>query len=243
MSRVYSDTVLPEDSGVSQDLNLGASGDNVTIPAGATLKTNKIADAGGNNVITSDGSGNLTVNAGMSGDFSLLTTNTFSGGSSSAFTTLIDSTYRLYKFVFIEVNPATNNVQFTFNGSIDGGSNYNVINTTTFFNTYRNMDGADGAMEYVAAGDLANGSGYQELCRNVGSEADESVSGELFLFRPSSTTFVTQFFATTWEVNQGNYIQGHYIGGYFNSTSAINALDFKMDSGNMDGTIKMYGVG
>jgi len=243
MSRVYSDTVLPEDSGVSQDLNLGIAGDTVTVIAGATLKTNKIADAGGNNIITSDGSGNLTLNSGMSGNFALLNTNTFTNAASNSFTTLIDATYRLYKFVFLELNPATNNVQFTFNGSIDGGSNYNVTKTTTHFQSYRNMDGADGALGYVTAGDLAQSTAYQQLCRNVGSDADESVSGELFLFRPSSTTFVTQFFATTWEANQGNYVQSAYVGGYFNSTSAINALDFKMDSGNMDGTIKMYGIG
>ena len=105
------------------------------------------------------------------------------------------------------------------------------------------MNGADGSLSYTTAGDLAQSTSYQQLARNVGGESEESVSGELYLFRPSSTTFVTQFFAETWEFNAGNYIQSHYIGGYFNSTSAINALDFKMDSGNMDGTIKMYGIG
>lgn len=243
MSRIYSDTVLPENSGVSQDLNLGIVGDAVTVIAGATLKTNKIADAGGNNIVTSDGSGNLTINSSMSGNFSLLTTNTFTNASSSSFTSLIDSTYRLYKFVFIELNPATNNVTMEFNGSSDGGSNYNITKTTTFFSSWRNMAGADGSLQYTTAGDLAQSTAYQQLARNVGGESEESVSGELYLFRPSSTTFVTQFYAETWEFNAGNYTQSHYIGGYFNDTAAINALDFKMDSGNMDGIIKMYGIG
>ena len=55
MSRIYVDQVLPETSGISENINLGASGDVVTLPAGVTLKTNKLTDAGGNNLITSDG--------------------------------------------------------------------------------------------------------------------------------------------------------------------------------------------
>ena len=33
------------------------------------------------------------------------------------------------------------------------------------------------------------------------------------------------------------------MAGYFNTTSAINAIQFKMSSGNIDsGTIEMYGI-
>jgi hypothetical protein len=39
-----------------------------------------------------------------------------------------------------------------------------------------------------------------------------------------------------------NYTENDYIAGYGNTTSAINAIQFKMDSGNMDGTILMYGI-
>ena len=83
MATLSVDNVLPETSGVSENLNLGAAGDTVTVPAGATLKTNKITDAGGNNVITSDGSGNLTVNGGMQGDIALLSTQTASNSTSA----------------------------------------------------------------------------------------------------------------------------------------------------------------
>jgi hypothetical protein len=34
-----------------------------------------------------------------------------------------------------------------------------------------------------------------------------------------------------------------YTAGYGNTTSAINAIDFKMSSGNIDaGTIQMFGI-
>ncbi len=39
-----------------------------------------------------------------------------------------------------------------------------------------------------------------------------------------------------------NYTFDCYTGGYCNTTSAVNAVDFKMSSGNFDGIIKMYGI-
>ena len=54
MSRVYTDTIEPRKP--TQDITLGTTGETITLP-GNTLKTNKISDAGGNNVITSNGSG------------------------------------------------------------------------------------------------------------------------------------------------------------------------------------------
>ena len=112
MDIVYVDTVLPETSGVSENLNLGAAGDTVTVPAGATLKTNNITDAGGNNVITSDGSGNLTVNGGMQGDIALLQTQTASNSSVIEFTNAITgaftSTYNTYYFTWTGVDVSDN---------------------------------------------------------------------------------------------------------------------------------------
>ena len=99
MSRVYSDTVLPEDSGVSQDLTLGTTGDTVQVTSGATLKVNTLKDSGGNTIFTSDGSGNLSsINSAFSGGPTLLATNTETNAASSSFTTGIDNTYRVYIF-------------------------------------------------------------------------------------------------------------------------------------------------
>ena len=133
MSTIKADTVQPKD--FASDITLGASGDTVTLP-GNDLRVNTVKDKGGNTLWTSDGSGNLSsVNAGLKGNLVLLDTNTFTGASSSSFTTLIDSTYDLYKFEFNAINPASD-THFRFNVSIDGGSNYNVAKTTSFFNAY-----------------------------------------------------------------------------------------------------------
>ena len=128
MSKVVATTVLPEDSG--EVLTFGDTGDAIAI-SGDSLNLNKLQDAGGNNIFTSDGSGTLTVPSAFGGAFNLLNTNTFTGTTSSNFTTLIDSTYDVYCFRWNRVHANTSHPHFTFNGSTDSGSNYNVTKTTT----------------------------------------------------------------------------------------------------------------
>ena len=172
----------------------------------------------------------------------LITTNTESGDANSAFTSSIDSTYKLYVFKFYDVNPATNSASLTFNGSTDSGSNFNVTKTTTYFEAYHHEStDSDAALSYQDGSDVAQGTGYTQLARGVGNGSDESASGTLWLFNPSNTTYVKHFYCTT-QFYFPPYSMNAYSAGYFNTTSAIDAVDFKMSSGNMDGVIKMYGV-
>ena len=180
------------------------------------------------------------------GGLNLISTQTASGSSSLSFTSGIDSTYKEYLFKFINIHPSANS-DFAFNMSIDGGSNYNATKTTTFFNAFHYEDGSSAALAYQAGDDLAQATGYQVLMAfgDLGINADDSLSGYLHLFDPSSTTFVKHFTATTVSVNNeaAPYINNDFIAGYANTTSAVNAVDFKMISGNIDsGVIKLYGV-
>ena len=179
-----------------------------------------------------------------SGSLVLLATNTITSGvSSSSFTSNIDSTYDTYMFKFISMHPASDNVMFQFNGSTDGGSNYNVTKTTTIFLGYHAEDGSASALSYVPGYDLAQSTSDQLIMENLGNSNDESGSGTLFLFSPSSDTFVKHFMVVTNGYASYNYSQNYYTAGYFNTTSAINAMTFKMSSGNIDsGIIKMYGL-
>jgi len=174
----------------------------------------------------------------------LLSTATASGSASISFTSGIDSTYDSYVFKFINIHPATDNVSFTFNMSTDGGSNYNVVKTTTSFPA--NHEENDGAYNFGYQDfDLAQSTSYQILARLVGTETDDNVSGSMTLFNPSSTTFVKHFISTTNNVLSISppYSEEMFIAGYGNTTSAINAIRFQMSSGNIDaGTIKMYGI-
>jgi len=173
----------------------------------------------------------------------LITTNTSSDAATSDFTSSIDSTYKLYIFKFYDVNPATDAVHFTFNGSIDGGSIYNVTKTTTNFTAYHNEDDSGPTLGYSTGDDLAQGTGFQPLTSTIGNGVDESAAGELYLFNPASTTYVKHFYSRLNAYQAGNYTVEVYAAGYFNDTNDIDAIQFKMSSGNMDGVIKMYGVG
>ena len=177
------------------------------------------------------------------GGLNLISTQTASGSANLSFTSGIDSTYKEYVFKFINIHPASDNVNFQFNLSVDGGSNYNVTKTTTTFFANGTESGSGAQLAYSAGGDLAQGTGYQNLNDTGGNGNDEALSGTLNLFDPSNTTFVKHFISRTdvyWSSN-GNI--DWYVGGYGNTTSAVNAIDFKMSSGNIDsGVIKLYGI-
>ena len=165
---------------------------------------------------------------------------TFVHGSSSV---VLDSTYPIYKFEFINIHPATDNTDFMFNVSIDNGSNYNIAKTTTTFQAYHNEAGNDQALNYDTSDDLAQGTGFQQLLKNLGTDNDQTSSGFMSLFNPSSTVFVKHFIANGNSYNHNDDTNQNFTAGYANTTSAVNAIQFKMSSGNIDaGQIKLYGI-
>jgi hypothetical protein len=177
------------------------------------------------------------------GAMTLIQEQTASSSATISFTSGIDSTYDSYVFKFYNIHPATDNVSFQFNLSTDGGSNYNVTKTTTYFYAYHGEGGAYGILEYVTGLDLAQSTSDQPLSNNVGNDNDQSASGELFLFNPSSTTFVKHFISTTNQYDRADISVNPRMAGYGNTTSSINAVRFQMSSGNIDsGVIKLYGV-
>jgi hypothetical protein len=178
------------------------------------------------------------------GGMVLLSTQTASNSASISFTTGINSTYKEYQFWFIDINPATDDANFSFNLSTDGGSNYNVTKTSTFFLAQHSEADTGTALVYQGGNDLAQSTAYQVFCANngIGNGADESFAGSMTLFNPSSTTYVKHFISNNNFYLDVDYSVNTYLAGYANTTSAINAIDFKMASGNFDGTILMYGI-
>ena len=177
------------------------------------------------------------------GSLNLISTQTASSSSTISFTSGIDSTYKEYIFKFYDIHPATDNVDFQVNFSSDSGSNYNVTKTTTFFAAYQNESGSATALTYADANDLAQSTGFQMLNDGVGNGNDESCVGTLHIFDPSNTTFVKHFIATSHRYYYSDYAIVDYMTGYCNTTSAIDAVQFKFESGNIDsGVIKLYGI-
>jgi len=189
-----------------------------------------------NNSIANVTSYNASV---ATGGMKLISSQTASNSASISFTTGIDSTYKEYQFYFIDIHPRSD-ANFNFNMSTDSGSNYNVTKTTTHFSAYHDEGDTDTNLGYRTTIDLAQSTAFQVLAQ-VSSGADESVNGVLQLFNPSSTTYVKHFIARLNDYNTP-YSEDRYTAGYGNTTSAINAIQFKMSSGNMDGTILMYGI-
>ena len=177
------------------------------------------------------------------GAMTLISEQTASSSASVSFTTGIDSTYPIYKFELIGLHPASRK-QLTFNLSSDGGSNYNVTKTTTLFYAIHTEDNASAGLSYDTGKDLAQGTGFQILTRSdIDEDNDSSCSGEIFLFNPSSTTFVKHFMSRIQQMAYNNASADTYVAGYGNTTSAIDGVQFKMASGNIDaGTIKLYGI-
>jgi len=175
----------------------------------------------------------------------LLTTNTGSGVTASAFTSGIDSTYKLYVFKFYEVNPAADGSNFQFQANAAGASGYNETITSSFFAARHNED--DSTTEgpsAVAAYDQAQGTDGQYLTADAANDADASVAGEFFLFNPSNTTYVKHWQARTNAMNDGGMSYATFVSGYFNTTTAIDDIKFFLEGGGaFDAVIKMYGVG
>ena len=182
--------------------------------------------------------------SGSGGGLTLLQTNTITSGvASSSFTSGIDSSYRTYLFKFYNMHPASDAVTLQFNLSVDSGSNYNVAKTTTQFRAEHDEGGSSGTIVYRTANDLAQGTGFQKLGDDLGNDNDSQQSGYLYLFNPSSTTFVKHFLSVSMEYNSANRATNCYAAGYGNTTSAVDAVQFSMSSGNIDsGIIKMYGI-
>ena len=156
---------------------------------------------------------------------------------------VLDDTYKEYVFTFKDIHPATDSVNFLVNFSIDGGSNYNVAKTTTFFYAYHNESGSTSSLEYNTGNDLAQGTGDQKIMENLGNDNDQSGSGTLTLYNPSSTTFVKHFMSTTQYYMDAQYSQNAFVAGYCNTTSAVNGVRFVLESGNIDaGDICLYGI-
>ena len=180
----------------------------------------------------------------VGGSLVLISTQTASSSSTISFTSGIDSTYKEYIFKFIDIHPATNTTKLQINASADSGSNYNVTKTTTYFQAYHTESDSATALSYYANRDLAQSTSAQQL-KDIGNTSDDSAAGTLHLFNPSSTTFVKHFISRftgpTGESTQN--LHNSYVAGYFNTTSAIDAVQFSMSSGNIDsGIIKMYGI-
>ena len=163
--------------------------------------------------------------------------------ASVSFTSSIDSTYKLYIFKFLDINPATDGSDFSFQVNATDSTGYDRTITSTYVFSAHDEGDAQAEVVYQTAFDQAQGTGFQPLADTIGNGSDESCAGTLWLFNPSNTTYVKHFYSILNGYYNTSRSFNFFMAGYINDTTAIDDIQFKMDSGNFDGTIKMYGVG
>ena len=177
------------------------------------------------------------------GSLSHIATQTASSSASLSFTSGIDSTYKEYIFYFVNMHPVTDNVDFRFQANRVSGSGYNETITSTNFQAYHEENGSSAVLQYRADYDQAQGTAFQLLGNTCGNGNDESISGYLHIFNPSSTTFVKHYIARTNTYYYGDITIDLYSAGYFNVESALDEFQFKFSSGNIDsGQILLFGL-
>jgi len=201
---------------------------NVTPTAGKTVGFNSNADG---------------LEATLSGGaMTFISKSTASSSSTISFTSGIDSTYKEYMFIFKNIHAGTDGAELTV-GFRDGSTDYDATKTTTVFEAYHNEAGNDSGLAYQTAEDIAQGTGFQNISKNLGTDNDQNAGGYLHLFNPSSTTFVKHFISRLNNIQHNEYSLDYCVAGYCNVTAAIDAVQFKMSSGNIDaGTITLYGI-
>ena len=185
----------------------------------------------------------LASTATGTGALTLLATETASSSATISFTSSIDSTYKEYIFKFIDIHPATDLTNFLF--QVDTGTNtsYNQTVTNTFWQAYHNEAGTSTGLDYLSSHDEAQTTNFIDFCHFIGNGNDECIAGTLHLFDPSNTTFVKHFMSRMNSYNGNDYTSDYISAGYFNTTTALTRVQFKMESGNIDaGVIKLYGI-
>jgi len=143
----------------------------------------------------------------------------------------------------INIHPATADANFQFDTSDDTGSSYDTAKVTTSFRAKNAEDDSTEGLAYRANADQVSAT-YQTIAENLSTGNDDNGNGELYLFNPSSTTFVKHFLCrfTSYQHSEGGN-QDQYTAGYINVTAAIDAVLFRFHTGNIDaGTIKLYGI-
>jgi len=184
----------------------------------------------------------ITTTSLATGNLVPISEQTASGSASISFTTGIDSTYPIYKFEFINIHPSTDNTSFQINFR-DGGSSFDAIKTTTFFEAYHYESDASNLRYDANNLDLAQSTSAQIISNFVSNDNDATTNGTVYLYSPSSTTFVKHFISVSQGSWSGSASINNYVAGYCNTTVAIDGVQFSMSSGNIDsGTIKLYGI-
>jgi hypothetical protein len=188
-------------------------------------------------------SGLIKAVSGGGGVWTLISTFTSDGSDATAtFDSDIDSTYPIYVFKWINIHPETDATHLQVNFR-DGSTAYDATKTTSAFRGYHDESNSTAELAYRSGEDLAQSTSALIIQNNIDNANDASSSGELWLFSPSSTTFVKHFMSRAINLGNSDAASDWFVAGYCNVTAAIDGVQFAMSAGEIQGgKIKMYGL-
>lgn len=217
----------------------------VTLALDGGLSAERVLTAGTGISLTDGGAnGNVTIAAtGAGSGLVLLEQHTASSSSSLDFTSCISSTYDAYMIQIVSLVPASNaqglKLLVSTNGgsSYDTGSNYNWQALAWHGTGAVSGSGGDGsgALISVDGGFGSNG---------ISNTSTNPLSGFIYLYDPLSTSVYKYFEGRIrFKESNGGVPFNNAMSGTYISTTAVNAFQFIMTSGNIaSGTIRCYGI-
>ena len=181
------------------------------------------------------------------GAMTLIKTLTASGATTLSFlngadNVVFDNTYDVYVFKFINIKASNRSKSLTFQVDTGTNTNYNIAVTSSGFEAYQNESGNSAALRYDNQYDLEQSTGFVQISSELQNDADSSGSGELVFYNPSSDTFVKHWTSTSNNMRFDSHSYQYHKAGYFNTTTALTRVQFKINANTFDGTIKMYGI-
>ena len=186
--------------------------------------------------------------AAAGGSWNLIKTLTASSDSTLSFVNgaadvVLDSTYNIYVWTFSHIHGSIINYSLLWNGSTDAGSNYNVSKTQFTNRTWKCASGS-GAPTDDTGEAMYQSTSFASCNNSLGIDADEQCSGQMWLYNPSSATFGKMYDVSTNNTHSGSTCLYKWAAsGEIETTTAVNAVQFKLSTGNIDsGIISMYGI-
>ncbi len=148
-----------------------------------------------------------------------------------------------YKFIFYALHPVSDTVRLTFQVNAVGASGYGEEAQTSNFAAYHTEADATGLI-YNGGGldDQALDTAYQAIGAHLGTTGHESGAGELTIYNPSSAVYMKPFNSVAIVHGSNDTLYNNYVSGYFTTTTAIDDINFKVESGNFAGIIVQYGL-
>lgn len=190
-------------------------------------------------ILTSNGAGALPTfqAAPSSGSMIYLATYTASSSATLDITSVLSSTYDDYVFILNGLCPDGNVIMY-IRTSTDNGATWDSSGTDYKYAATGHNTSASGA-SYASNGANAIQLGSGNIQNN-----DSGVNGEIKIFNVNNTTKDKMINANLSAKIQGvNLFAVFSLCGVRASTSAINAVQFLVSSGNLaNGTVKVYGI-